>query len=287
MPCGYFVTLWLMKKEKNQNTNYLYPFIVIVLLFAVAVILIKPQQAPSSLAAPDNFIASWTQVNRLQIPRRALAAVAVNNYIYAIGGIDVNGKYVKKVEYAKIRPDGLLEPWQITSSLNEGRFYLAATTVNGFVYAIGGGSGSLGDQNQPTSMVEKAKILSGGNLGPWEIEHQMTTARRGLKVVAFGKKIFALGGYNGTFLKSIEHTTVSESGTLSDWAVSSDEALVDRYIHSAAIHENNLYLLGGHVRGKNKMSYGDVERTKILAETDHLPWQIEKTRLLAPRFIAS
>ncbi len=268
----------------RRNNTYLYPFLVILLLVFIAVLLVKREHAAP---IPENFVASWIEMNSMLIPRRALAAVKVNDYVYSIGGIDKLGRYVKQVEFAKILPNGHLSHWQLTSSLNQGRFYLAAAAANGFIYAIGGGAGPIGSDNQPSSIVEKARILKNGALGPWQFDKEMTTARRGLKVVSQHNTLYALGGYNGAFLKSIEQTRVSDSGVLSEWALSPEEALVDRYIHSAAIHDNTIYLLGGHVRGKNKMSYGDVEKVKINPDGTLLPWQIEKTKLRMPRFIAS
>jgi len=276
-----------MMKEADstiRSNTYFYPFMVIVFLVVIAVTLIKQENTPS---ISENFDASWVEVNSMLIPRRALAAVVVNDYIYSIGGINQSGHYVQETEFAKILPNGQLSAWQLTSSLNQGRFYLAATAVNGFIYAIGGGLGPIGNNNQPTAIVEKAEILENGKLGPWQIDSEMTTTRRGLKVVSYNNTIYALGGYNGAFLKSIEQTHVSDSGKLSGWVLSPEEALVDRYIHSAAIFENNIYLLGGHVRGKNIMSYGDVEKAKINQDGSLQPWQIEKTRLQLPRFIAS
>ncbi len=267
-----------------RSNTYIYPFLVIVLLVFMAVLLAKQENVAS---IPENFVAAWTEMNSMLIPRRALTAIKVNNYIYSIGGIDKFGQYVKQAEFAKILANGHLSTWQLTSSLNQGRFYLAAAAANGYIYAIGGGIGPPGSDNQATAIVEKAKILENGALGPWQIDKEMISARRGLKVVSNHNTLYALGGYNGIFLKSIEQTRVSDTGTLSEWELSSEESLVDRYIHSAAIHDNTIYLLGGHVSGKNKMSYGDVEKAKINPDGTLLPWQIEKTKLRMPRFIAS
>jgi len=269
--------------SNNQNQNYLFPFLVILILIVVAVLLVNRD---NFTPVPAVFDASWAEMNRLVIPRRALAAVRINNYIYVIGGIDKNGQYVKQTEFTKILPNGHLSTWQLTSTLNQGRFYLAAAAANGYIYALGGGTGPTGSDNQPTDIVERAIIHDNGELGAWNLVAPLTTARRGLKVVSYNNNLYALGGYNGVFLKSIEHTRVSKSGTL-DWIRSPEEALVDRYIHSAAIHENTMYLLGGHVQGQNKMSYGDVEKVKINPDGSILPWSIEKTKLLIPRFIAS
>jgi len=268
----------------TQNHGYGFPSLIILFLVALTVFLAKQGEVDT---LPDNFTGSWTELNSLLIPRRALAAVSSNGYIYSIGGIDKFGQYVKEVEFAKILSDGRLSTWQLTSSLQLGRFYLAAATSNGYIYAMGGGTGPTGSENRPTAIVEKAKILDNGELGPWQFDKQMTTPRRGLKVVSYNNSLFALGGYNGSFLKSVERSQVSSLGMLSNWVLSPEEAQIDRYIHSAALQGNTIYLLGGHVRGKNKMSYGDVETVKVNPDGALSPWKVEKSTLRLPRFIAS
>ena len=271
-------------ESKEKKNLYIYPFLAIVVFISLALFLARHQKVGS---VPENWRTHWLELNSMLTGRRALAAVATDNVIYVIGGVNKSGRYVKEVEFARILKNGKLDNWQKTSSLNQGRFYLAAAISEGYIYAIGGGSGPLGDNNQPTAVVEKAKILADGSLGPWAYQTPMTTPRRGLKVVSYDKTIFALGGYNGTFLTSVERTHIDENGQLSDWIIDREEAKIDRYIHSAAIDKNNIYLLGGHVRGKNKMSYGDVEMAQIKEDASLAPWLIEKTRLRLPRFIAS
>ena len=271
-------------ENKEKKNSYVYPFLAIVVFVSLALFLTKPQEVDST---PENWLTNWLELNSMLTGRRALAAVTANGYIYVLGGVDKNGRYVKEVEFARILANGKLDKWQKTSSLNQGRFYLAAVTSGGYIYAIGGGSGPLGDNNQPTAVVEKAKILTDGTLEPWKYEKELTTPRRGLKVVSYNKTIYALGGYNGTFLTSVERTSIDNNGLLTGWVVDSEQAKIDRYIHSAAVDKNNIYLLGGHVRGKNKMSYGDVEMTRINEDASLSPWLIEKTTLRLPRFIAS
>lgn len=271
--------------ENNDSYNpFLRPTLLILILCAITVAIVY--NVKENVLHAD-WQAKWTEVNNLLVPRRALAAVSAGNYIYAIGGVDNSGNYVAEVEFTEVLKNGLLGNWKKTSALNTGRFYLAAAVVNNYVYAIGGGTGPLGDNNQPTAIVEKAKILADGNLGPWQYENELTTPRRGLKVVVKNNTIYSLGGYNGQFLKTIEHVKNNNSGNLASWVLEPENARLDRYIHSAAIHQDYIYLIGGHVRGKNKLSYSDVEKSKIQHNSFLTTWEIEKLKLRQPRFIAS
>ena len=229
----------------------------------------------------------WEDQPQLQIARRALAATASGDYLYALGGVDAEGRYVNTVEFSHVLPDGRLEPWQFTTPLPTGRIYHAAVAVQGNLYILGGGQGELGDNNTPVATVEKARILATGQLGEWQSAPAMTTPRRGLQVVEYQNSLYAIGGYDGTFLKSVERAQVSTQGTLSPWSLETQHAVVDRYIHSATQLGNALYLLGGHVQGSQRMSYGDVEMAQIGDHGAVQVWNVEKTSLRAPRFMAS
>lgn len=268
----------------THKPRYLLIFLTITIFAIIAVFSLKTKQESNT---KRTFSKQWQSQTPLTYPRRALAATTYNGYIYVVGGIDANGRYVRAVEYTKINPDGTLAHWQEASLLNEGRFYLAATASKGYLYAIGGAKGLLGENNLPVSTVEKAKINADGSLGKWTQTSQLTTPRRGLTVNQFNNRIYALGGYNGLFLHSIEHTTINANGSLNEWQRSPEQSRVDRYIHSSALANNNLYLLAGHMQNSRSVSYGDVEMSQILPDGDISPWQIEKTTLLTSRFIAN
>ncbi len=258
-----------------------------VALVAVLAFLLLSSKTLRVVDAASTQMSAWVPVSSFQYPRRALTAVAVNGYLYVLGGINDNDAYVKEVEYARIKPDGTLGAWRTTATLVEGRFYLAAVGTNNYLYALGGATGPRGDDNQPIASVERARINADGSLEPWQLHNYLTTPRRGLKTVKYNNQIYAIGGYNGVFLKSVERATLQPDGSLGEWQLEKEASTIDRYIHSAAIFNNHIYLLGGHVRSAQKISYGDVEMTSIQADGTLLPWRIETSTLQIPRFIAT
>lgn len=256
-----------------------------LLLLVVAILLIGLHKQRSGL--PSNWVTGWLELPSFHYPRRALAATVANGYLYVVGGVDSQGQYVRPVEYARILADGRLGDWKETSPLLKGRFYLAAVSHEGYLYALGGGGGELGDDNTPLASVERAKINLDGSLQNWQHHSYLTTPRRGLKASVVNNRLYAIGGYNGQFLKSIEHLDLGESTLTDAWQLDPEQAKVDRYIHAAATMGNRLFLLGGHVEKGGPMSYGDVESTLIRADGGLEPWHIAETHLLNPRFIAS
>ena len=267
----------------NKSNNFMLPGLFIILMAAFAIV-IGLHKSRSSMTPNPGWVPGWREVTGFHFPRRALAAVIEKNYLYIIGGIDENDHYVKTVEYAQIHPDGNLGPWHETSNLFEGRFYLAAASYNGYLYALGGGGGEVGDNNMPLASVERAVIHPDGSLGKWQHHSYLTTPRRGLKVEVVGNHLYAIGGYNGQFLRSTERLDLDKAP---QWILEPHKANIERYIHSTAQANNHLYLLGGHVNKADKMSYGDVETTTIGPQGDLGQWQILPSRLLTPRFIAT
>jgi kelch-like protein 2/3 len=216
-----------------------------------------------------------------------LAAAASDSHVYVIGGMDNNDRYVAQVEYAPIHADGSLGEWHSTTPLEEPRFYLAAAIVDNYLYAIGGANGNRGQDNIPSATVERALIRPDGSLGPWQRVSYLTTPRRGLQAAVYRNHIYAIGGYNGVFLNSVERADVNQDGTLAPWQLDPEQAVADRYIHSAASLGDKLYLLGGHEQNPQAISYGDVEMSRIIANGGLRPWEIQKTILKTPRFIAA
>lgn len=276
----------------NPQPSRTLPLLGLLLLVAALLFMglnKRDTTAPFTLqtGAQKDWQEGWQELKPFQYPRRALAAAATNGYLYVVGGVDAQGHYVRPVEYAPILADGRLGPWQTTSALREGRFYLAAAIRQGYLYALGGGGGALGDDNVPLASVERAKINPDGSLQTWQHHSYLTTPRRGLKASVVDNRLYAIGGYNGRFLKSIEYLEPDMPANPSQWRLDPQQSKVDRYIHAAATLGRRLFLLGGHVEKGGPMSYGDVESTIIGADGWLAPWQIAESRLLQPRFIAS
>ena len=233
------------------------------------------------------WLSAWQPQPAFRLPRRALAAAASASHAYVIGGMDNDNRYVAQVEYAPIHADGSLGEWQFTTPLSEPRFYLAAAIVDKYLYAIGGANGRRGQDNIPSATVERAAIRPDGSLGPWQRVAYLTTPRRGLQAAVYHNHIYAIGGYDGVFLKSVERADVNPDGTLSPWRLDPEQASVDRYIHSAAHLGDKLYLLGGHEQSPGAISYGDVEMSRITGDGRLRPWEIQASTLKTPRFIAA
>lgn len=262
------------------------PLIAFMLLLTLGITLVWLVQGSSNQPSHGAWVQGWRELTPFELPRRAPAAVAHRGHLYLVGGIDGDGRYVRPVEYAPLLADGRLGPWRRTTALQQGRFYNAVVAHNGFLYALGGGSGAPGAQNYPIASVERARILDDGSLGSWQTLPDLNTPRRGLKAIVHGDTLYAVGGYDGRFLKSTEWARLLPDGGLDTWQTAAQESIIDRYIHAAAAGGDRLYLLGGHMRDPGTPSYGAVESSRLHADGPLSPWRIETHRLLTPRLLA-
>lgn len=225
--------------------------------------------------ADYKWIPIWISDSKLLVPRASPAVIAANGYIYAIGGAYGSGKnkaIYSSVEFAKIQRDGSLGPWKQTSAMNTKRNFLAALSVNGYIYVIGGEKGYAGTDDLLSS-VERAKILPDGSLGLWKLEpNTMNTSRRALVASYYNGWIYAFGGYNGIFLRDIERTQINSDGSLRKWIHEAEESKSQRYVHSGIIFKNFVYLFGGHVMSLERGT-DTAEWATINSKGEINPWR--------------
>ena len=198
----------------------------------------------SSTRGPSQaWIPAWKQTSSLTSPRAGVAAVAVNDVIYAIGGVD-NGHFLNTTEYAKVQKDGALGPWQAGPVLNEERGFTEAVVHNGFVYVVGGGNGPAG--HHLLRSVERSRILPDGTLGPWQKDSAMQVTRRCTKLIATDKKIYSFGGFGGVLLDSVESAEFRPDGSLGEWKVEPEVMTMQRYVNGVKKMHGAAYIIGGH-----------------------------------------
>ncbi len=129
-------------------------------------------------------------------PRYGHTTVAYNGYLYVTGGSNgtstndcANGTgYCNGVQFAPINSNGTIGAWHYThastddgttfvAGFNTARYEFTSVAYNGYLYVIGGQSGSLGDcVSTPTlcSGVQFAPINSNGTIGVWHYTHAGT-----------------------------------------------------------------------------------------------------------------
>jgi len=218
-------------------------------------------------------LSQWSATSSLNVPRQMLAAVAVNNWIYAIGGLNSGGATVALVEMAQINPDGSLGSWITTSSLNVSRANIHAVSYNGYLYVAGGTSGYPGKFDQLSS-VEYAKINPDGTLVSWTLATSMNQVRYFPGLVAYNGWLYTLGGWDGnTCLSSSERAPIIADGSIGNWQTASsipygNEAFV------AVVNNGWIYIMGGW---NGATTFGQVWKAQISAEGNLGEWTNESS----------
>ncbi len=168
------------------------------------------------------------------------------------------GTFVRESAYATYT----LSDWQIISYMNEYRSDFEAIIVQGYIYAIGGGDYASNDS------VERAQLLTNGNLGPWQYVNQIATTQLILfSAVTANNSIYLIGGDSYTFnptpvlLNTVERATVNADNTLSSWSVLSSHLNSPRFGHVAVVANNRIYAIGGDNENSvvlNTVEYADI-----------------------------
>jgi hypothetical protein len=219
-----------------------------------------------ALVNADGTLGNWQAMGNLSSAREGLKSVAVNGYLYVVGGRNTSSA-VSTVEYAAINgTDGTLGNWQTASSLNTARAYFGLTSANGYIYAIGGSSTSV------LTSVEYAAINPNGSLGTWQTTYALNTARHGIDAVSTNGIIYVPSGQNPSGkLSSVEYASIQSNGALSVWQTTSN-VITPRVYHAAATDGSNVYILGGSVTSGNESS-ASVEVAAIKPDGTLNTWQ--------------
>lgn len=216
------------------------------------VYLIGGQHDPNWLASvematinPDGSLSAWQFTSSLNAPRDNLAAVTAGGYIYALGGTTNSWYDIGSVEYAAIQLDGSLGTWQTTTTMTRARKALMAATDGYYIYAIGGGNGSL---TAPSATVERAAINPDGSLGTWTLlPVGLAYARSMGTAMVANNQLVVMGGWSGSVvLDSVEVSAIGAGGVLSPWQ-SAENLLTARYGMGSVVVSDYVYLLGGSV----------------------------------------
>lgn len=205
-------------------------------------------QQAGAQSVDSQWIAGWYPTASMTGKRAGAAAVVANNTIYMIGGID-GRNFLQTTEYTVIQKDGSLNEWQQGPPLNEARGFIDAVERNGYLYVTGGGNGPNGKNLLRTT--ERAKIQVDGSLGAWETEPGlMVTPRRCSKMLVVGDYLYALGGFAGTLLDTVERARILDDGHLGEWVLEEQHLTIPRYINTVKSFNDVMYVIGGHDQTK-------------------------------------
>ena len=140
----------------------------------------------------NGTLGSWSATTSLPTATYYATSVAYNGYVYEIGGYYGSSDFAT-VDYAPINSNGTLGSWTATTSLPTATRLATSVAYNGYVYEIGGYTGS-----GITATVDYAPINSNGTLGSWTATTSLPTATHFATSVAYNGYVYEIGGCAST-----------------------------------------------------------------------------------------
>jgi len=216
-------------------------------------------------------INSWTSATALPSPVRDHAMVAVDRFLFVLGG-RVSGAPRDSIQVGELKYDSSLLGWKHANrQLPVALWNARAVSVGGWIYVIGGCTGA--GENTAGTAVYFAKVEQDGDLGAWQTGPSLPEARTAHAVVSTQGRIWVLGGANaaGVDRATVWYSDITPTtGALSAWTATGSlgDPIRD---HTVAIENGVMLCIGGRVAG---MPVSDVYTTKLASDLGLGSWSV-------------
>ena len=225
----------------------------------------------------NGTLGAWTSTTNLPANRGIHASMAINGFLYIIGGYE-GGTATDTVLMAPINANGSVGTWSNTSSLLNPRYYIDAYIYNNYVFVAGGRTTGSAETN--SSMY--AKINNDGTLGPWIAGTSFTNARSNHTTVINNGYMYITGGWNGsTYYGDVQYASLAViMGNTQTWTTTTAMNL-GVYGHSTVVYNNFVYVIGGYGGGVYR---ADVRYAPINADGTIGTWTTSPNAMSIVRF---
>lgn len=202
---------------------------------------------------------SWNTASSLPGSGRfAGAAVAVNGYLYHIGGCDSGGQ-TTTVYFARANSDGSTSSWTTTTSLSQSMCGGDAVAYNGYIY-VNGGTGTSANSRD----IYIAKPNSDGTISSWTTQDNPTNYTIGLKdqgMAAYNGRLYITAGKTDDGLdnrnRTVYYGTIGPDGTVPSFTAQTNWLPDDDFNAGETIIANGyLYVFG--TASYDKFRYGEI-----------------------------
>lgn len=201
-------------------------------------------------------LSAWTTTSALPSGRSGNGAVAVNGFMYLVGGVNAAGSIVNTVDVAPINANGTLGTWTTTTALPQPIRSVRPVYANGFIYVVGGSDG-----NENTSSVFYAPVNDNGTLGAWNTTTALPQSQLSHAVVASGGFLYAIAGNPGPCVTTVRFAAINANGTIGAWNTTT--ALPQArcgIVEAAAVANGRIYVAGGYDNNNvtNRVFYATI-----------------------------
>lgn len=229
----------------------------------------------------DGTLGTWTTTSSMTEVKRRQTMLAINGYMYAVGGEDNSSSPLSTVEYAKINSDGTLGTWTRSANLTVTFNNSSATAWNDTIYAISGEHNTARSKN-----VLKLTVNSGGTgtAGSW------TTASNNLgtaypsgiaynNMFIYDGYLYTVGGMSSSaYIADTWSAPLNADGSTGAWTQQSSMP-VGRAHFVLSVWNGYVYACTGGITGD--MSSNDCTYAKLQSDGGLGPWSSVQTMSLA------
>ena len=212
----------------------------------------------------DGSIGTWGSTASLNDARSRMTAVAVNGYMYVVGGEDGSGD-LDSIEFAKINSDGTLGTWAgSTIDLSVTRARMGMAAFGDKIYLISGrtsGTRAATSQYFTTNTGGSQLANSWASNSPSISSIYASGWAYGASVVHKGYVYIAGGQYNGTRYADVYYAPINTDGSLGSWTASTYDLNISRYNLALVVYNGYIYAIAGQGAGSTR--YDDYEYAKL------------------------
>ncbi|MBN1900265.1 hypothetical protein JW926_02935 [Candidatus Sumerlaeota bacterium] len=200
-------------------------------------------------------------------------AAVCGNYLYIIGGNIQGSAWTKRVEKARINPDGALNSWEQATPLPHNRSYIDNSTIvlNDIIYIVGGYDGNT---EKKYNTILWAKPGVNGELEKWN-ESSPYPGEPVNCAVAFATPghIYLAGGRlaNGQSTSNVWCATISDDGSISGWEKGPSLPQSTQF-HSGGVAGGRAWIWGGLPTPRSKPVFNKVFFAPILGTGKISDW---------------
>jgi len=170
--------------------------------------------------------------------------------------------------------------WQPVQAMNIARAGSAVVSDGNRIYVIGGVDGV-----NFLNSVESASVHSDGTLSPWSYTQAMPEARGFVSATIVNRRIYVIGGANGSYgknlLRSIVSAPILRNGELGTWRTEKEPMLTPRRCAKIIVDGNIVHAIGGF----NGALLSSVESTQIMLNGQMSKWSMQTNELKMPRYV--
>jgi hypothetical protein len=214
---------------------------------------------------PDGSLAAFELGPNLPVNVMHLTSILHDNHVYAFGGRSDAGSTTLCAS-AEIGADGKLGAFQDLGALTPDRSHHATFIAAGYVYLVGGLTGDPVNNPPNRKDIVRAKLESGGKLGPWADAGTLSTGISVSGAQVYGDYVYILGGYatgtkGGPYTNQVYRARIEADGVGAFTVIDAKLANPRAHVHQTPVWNNFLYSVGG-LNNKGK-SIGAIDIGKF------------------------